>query len=105
MNQNFGIGKLSEYGEDIINIMQRARDNPGNFIYLTHEAARKTNNKIIHDVVAPAILYYQGKRSKCFTYSLSGAIKYLLLEKEIFGVDRFLQNLYDIRQQDRNILT
>ena len=40
-------GDLSEYGEDIINIMQRARNSPGTFIYLTHESARKTNDNII----------------------------------------------------------
>ena len=97
--------ELSAYGEDIINIMQRARISPGTFIYLEHEAARKTNNNIIQDVNAPTMFYYQGKRSKCFTYSLAGAIKYLLMEKEIFGVDGFLQNLYKIRQQDTNILT
>ena len=51
------------------------------------------------------MFYYQGKRSKCFIYSLAGAIKYLLNENEIFVVDGFLQNLYDIRQQDINILT
>ena len=27
------------------------------------------------------------------------------MKKETFGVDGFLQNLYNIRQQDRNILT
>ena len=97
--------ELSGYGQDIINIMNRAKDSPGEFIYLTHEAARKTNDNIILDVDAPTMFYYQGKRSKCFTYSLAGAIKYLLMEKEIFGVDEFLQNLYDIRQQDQNILT
>ena len=96
--------ELSAYGEDIINIMQRARNSPGTFIYLEHEAARKTNNNIIQDVNAPTMFYYQGKRSKCFTYSLAGAIKYLLMVKEIFGVDGFLQNLYEIRQQDTNIL-
>ena len=32
---------LSANGEDIINVMQRARNSPGNFIYVTHEAARK----------------------------------------------------------------
>ena len=31
--------------------------------------------------------------------------KIFIDEKEIFGVDGFLQNLYDIRQQDINILT
>ena len=51
------------------------------------------------------MFHYQGKRSKCLTYSFAGAIKYLLMEKDIFGVDAFLQNLYEIGQQDRNILT
>ena len=55
---------LSAYGEDIINIMQRARDNTGHFIYLTHEAAKKTNDNIIQDVDAPTMFYYQGKGSK-----------------------------------------
>ena len=32
-------------------------------------------------------------------------MKYLLMEKEIFCVDGFLQDLYDIRHQDINILT
>ena len=38
--------ELSAQGKDIINIIQGARDNPGNFIYLTREAARKTNDKM-----------------------------------------------------------
>ena len=96
---------LRKYGQDIINIMTRAKNNPGTFIYLSHEAARKTSDNIIQDVDAPTMFYYQGKRSKCLTYSLAGAIKYLLMEKEIFGVDGFLQNLYDVKQQDQNIFT
>ena len=67
---------LSAYGEDIINIMQRARDSTGNFIYLTHGAARKVNDNIIQDIDTSTIFYYQWKRSKCFTHSLAGAIKY-----------------------------
>ena len=67
---------LSAYGEDIINIIQKVRDNPGNFIYLTYEAARKTIDNIIQDVDDPTMFYYQGKRSKYFTYSLVGVIKY-----------------------------
>ena len=86
--------------------MTRAKENPGYFIYLSHEAARKTSDNItIQDVDAPTMFYYQGERIKCFTYLLPGAIKYYLMEKEIFGVDGFLQNLYDIKQQDQNIHT
>ena len=85
--------ELSAYDEDIINIMQRAQDSPRNFIYFKHNAARKTNVNIIQDVDAPTIFYYQGKRGKYFTYSLAGAIKYLLMEEEIFGVDGFFAKL------------
>ena len=93
---------LSACGEDIINILQRAGDNPGNFIYLTHELAKKNHN-IIQDDDAPTMIYYQGKRGKYFTYLWAGAIKYLLMEKEIFGINGFLQYVYNIRQQDMNI--
>ena len=55
---------LRIYGQDIVNIMQRAKNNPGTFIYLSHEAARKTSDNItIQDVDAPTMFYYQGKRS------------------------------------------
>ena len=61
------------------------------------------NNNIIQVVDAPTMFYYQGKRSECFINLLAGTMKYLLMEKEIFGVDECLQNLYEMRQQDRNI--
>ena len=65
----------------------------------------QTNNNFIQDIDTPSMIYCQGKMIKCFTYSLSGVMKYLLMEKEIFGVDRFLQNLREIKQQDKNIIT
>ena len=57
---------FSTYGEDIINIMQRAGNNPGTFIYLKHKAARKINDNIIQDVDVPIMFHYQGKRRICY---------------------------------------
>ena len=60
--------------------------------------------KINHNDATP-ILYYQGKRSKCLKYSLAGAIKYLLMKKEIFEIDYVLNHLKGINQQDSNIMS
>ena len=99
--------ELKTYGQDIENTAKYACENPGKLIHLSHEATSKTNitGNHIMDIDAPPMLYYQGKRSKCLTYSLAGAIKYLLMKKEIFGIDYVLNHLKEIKQQDSKIMS
>ena len=51
--------------------------------------------------------YHQGKKSKCLTYSLAGAISFLLRSKVIDSFhdqDNILDKLMKIKQQDKDII-
>ena len=62
--RHLGRDKLREYGEYVIDVMQRAQEDPGKSIYITHEPTRKTNNNIIQDIDAPTNFYiFVGNRN------------------------------------------
>ena len=101
---------LKEYGPEYENLIKNADTEPNKIITIRHEATNKTHveqNNDNKEEKAPRMTYHQGKKSKCLTYSLAGAIKYLSQSKVIDGLhdqDNILDKLLMIKQQDQNII-
>ena len=105
---------LKEYGPEYENLIKNANTEPHRAITIRHEATSKThvklNDSTAHDKKekkTPAMTYYQGKKSKCLTYSLAGAISYLLRSKVIDSFHdqaHILDKLMKIKQQDKDII-
>ena len=70
----------------------------------SYEAIKKTDKKEQRHTDGTEAFYYQGNKSRCLTYALASAIKYLIIKKIIYGVDNLSSDLIDINQQDPQIV-
>ena len=95
---------LKEHGTDVENQARMAKDKPDIWFKFSHEAIKKTGNNEQKYTDGPAVFYYQGNKSRCLTYALASAIKYMIIEKIICGVDHLTTELIDINQQDPQIV-
>ena len=100
-----GVTKLLRFAieNNIENVIQSAHEEPNKYIYLSHEATSKTHLEH-QDVNAPTMFCYQGNKSKCLSYSLAGAIKYLLITREAVDIGNIVQQLLNIKQQKHEII-
>jgi len=105
--QYFDKETLNEYGPEYENLMLQANKNPNKIIEISHESTSKTDIEQ-QESNAPGIAYYQGTKSKCLTYSLVGAILFLLEsgvieDKNDIVRDNIVNKLKGIKQQQQNI--
>ena len=81
-----------------------AKDNPDIWFELLQEAIKKTSKNEQQHTNGPEVFYYQGNKNRYLTYALMSAIKYLIIEKIICGIDHLSTDLIDINQQHPQIV-
>ena len=82
---------------DVENQARMAKEKPDIWFEFSHEAKKTDKNEQKH-TNGPEVYYYQGNKSRCLTYALASAIKYLIIEKIICGVDHLSTDLIEINQ-------
>ena len=90
---------LKEHGTDVEHQARMAKEKPDIWFEFSHEAIKKTGNNEQKYSDGPEVFYYQGNKSRCLTYALASAIKYLIIEKIICGNDHLSTDLIEINQQ------
>ena len=90
---------------DVENQAQNAKDKPDIWFEYTHEAIKKIDKNEQRHADGPEVFYYHGNnKSRCLTYALAPAIKYLIIEKIICGVDHLSTDLIQINQLDTQLV-
>ena len=78
--------------------------NVNQWFKLTHESKKKMDTIEMSTNDTLVTSFYQGKKSKCFTYSWASAIKYLSSSKIVSEIDHLLGKLLKISEQDPRLV-
>ena len=57
-----------------------AKEKPDIWFEFSHEAIKKSDKNEQRHTDGPEVFYYQVNKSRCLTYALASAIKYLIIQ-------------------------